>query len=652
MYRKKNKKPNNKNLISKIFFSICLREKGSIDLFQILIFAFYIYLCSIIVKLTEKKDVQNIIPCNISNIHWSPKGDKIKTKWGINLDINNIWKEYPRPQLERKEWLNLNGIWSYSITEIGSNKPKKPDGIILVPFPIESSLSGVMKNFTDNQIIWYEKDIEIPQNWSNKNILLHFGGVDWKCFIYINNAKVGEHSGGYSPFYFDITDKIRKGINRLIVKVIDPTNKGYQPLGKQILNPFNIYYTAISGIWQTVWLEPVNKDHIENIEINNNYDEKEIKINFILNSKKKLPILLNLDYNGQNIKFIKGLSNNNITIKLKDNEFHGWSPSEPNIYTIKAELLNEINQLIDSITSYTTIRKVEQRKDENGYYRIYLNNKPLFNMGTLDQGYWPDGLYTPPSEEAMLFDINKLKELGFNTIRKHVKIEPYRYYYHCDRIGMLVWQDMPSGDYGKNIRKQYKFNEGTDRRRSYESIENFYKEWNEIIDNLKFFQCIIIWTPFNEAWGQFDTEKVVNFTATKDPTRLIDPASGGNVRDCGNIFDIHKYPAPSLFQVSDSKINVFGEYGGIGLEIRNHTWEKNNWGYIKVKSKEEVTKKYEIFIEQLINYIRNGTAAAIYTQTTDVEIEINGLITYDRAEMKIIEDRIKEANLKVIKSLE
>ena len=397
MHRKKNKKPNNKNLISKIFFSICLREKGSIDLFQILIFVFYIYLCSIIVKLTEKKSEQNIIPSNISNIHWSPKGDKIKTKWGINLDINNIWKEYPRPQLERKEWLNLNGIWSYSITEIGSNKPKKPDGIILVPFPIESSLSGVMKNFTDNQIIWYEKDIEIPQNWNDKNILIHFGGVDWKCFIYINNAKVGEHSGGYSPFYFDITDKIRKGINKLIVKVIDPTNKGYQPLGKQILNPFNIYYTAISGIWQTVWLEPVNKDHIENIEINNNYDEKEIKINFKLNSKKQLPIHLNLDYNGQNIKFIKGLSNNNITIKLKDNEFYGWSPSEPNIYTIKAELLNEINQLIDSITSYTTIRKVEQRKDENGYYRIYLNNKPLFNMGTLDQGYWPDGLYTPPT---------------------------------------------------------------------------------------------------------------------------------------------------------------------------------------------------------------------------------------------------------------
>ena len=273
-------------------------------------------------------------------------------------------------------------------------------------------------------------------------------------------------------------------------------------------------------------------------------------------------------------------------------------------------------------------------------------------MGTLDQGYWPDGLYTPPSEEAMIYDINKLKELGFNTIRKHVKIEPYRYYYHCDKIGILIWQDMISGDQGKNIRKQYKFDEGTDRKRSVESIETYYKEWGEIIDNLKFFQCIIIWIPFNEAWGQFDTEKVVNFTYNKDPTRLIDPASGGNSRDCGNIFDEHHYPAPYLNFTSNKTINVIGEYGGLALEIKNHTWKKNNWGYVNLNSKENVTKTYEEFAENLIIFIKYGVSAAIYTQTTDVEIEINGLITYDRAEMKIFEDRIKEANLKIIKSLE
>ena len=653
MSKIRKKRYNFKKILENFFEKICLRKTGSLDLFQILIFFVYIFLCSKIAKLTEKNDIPyNSNTYNLNNIHWIPKGDKIKTKWGINLDINNVWQEYPRPQLERKEWINLNGPWLYSITEIGSPKPQKPDGIILIPFPIESSLSGVMKNFYNNQTIWYEKDIEIPQNWSDKNILLHFGGVDWKCKIYMNDIYVGEHSGGYSPFYFDVTNKLKKGINKLIVKVIDPTNRGYQPRGKQVLNPFNAYYTAISGIWQTVWLEPVNNDYIENIEINNDFDNKEITINFKLNSKKQLLLNLSCDYNGKNIKVMKGISNSNITIKLEENEFHEWSPSSPNIYKIKAELFNEKNKIIDSILSYTIIRKIEQRIDENGYYRIYLNNKPIFNMGTLDQGYWPDGLYTPPSEKAMIYDINKLKDLGFNTIRKHVKVEPYRYYYYCDIIGMLIWQDMPSGDQGKNIRLKYNYNEGTDVRRSDKSIKSFYQEWGEIIDNLKFFQCIIIWVPFNEAWGQFDTEKVVNFTIKKDSTRLVNPASGGNVRNCGNIFDVHHYPDPCQVASSNKSINVIGEYGGIALEIFNHTWKNNSWGYINLNKTEKLTEKYEEYIEKLINLTRNGTSAAIYTQTTDVESEINGLITYDRKKIKIIENRIKTANLKLIKSLE
>ena len=639
-----------KNILNKIS-SMIFNEKGSLDFLQILIFGFYILLGIQITRLNQKKDNTNI-PNDFKNFNWAPKGNKIKTKWGINLDINNIWNEYPRPQLERKDWINLNGPWLYSITEEWSNKPSKADGIILIPFPIESSLSGVMKNITKEDIIWYEKDIEIPLNWSDKNILLNFGAVDWKCIIYINDIKVGEHTGGFSAFNFDITNYLRKGINKLIVKVIDPTNQGYQPRGKQVLNPKKIYYTAISGIWQTVWLEPVNKDYIKNLEINNDFDNKEIKINFKLNSQKRLPISLSLEYKGQNIKKVKGISNDNITINLENNDFHPWSTYEPNIYTIKAELFNEKNQLIDSIESYTTIRKIEQRKDENGYYRIYLNNKKIFNMGVLDQGYWPDGLYTPPSEEAMIYDINKLKELGFNTIRKHVKIEPYRYYYYCDKIGMLIWQDMPSGDQGKNIRKQYKLDKGTDRRRSKASIETYYKEWGEIIDNLNFFQCIIIWIPFNEAWGQFDTEKVANFTIKKDSTRLLNVASGGNHRKGGNIFDLHHYPEPSQSMIYKDEINVIGEYGGLGLEICNHTWKKNNWGYVKLKSKEEVTEKYVEFIDEIINLTKNGTSAAIYTQTTDVEIEINGLITYDRAEMKIDEEKIKEANFKLLQSFE
>ena len=404
--------------------------------------------------------------------NWHPAGDKIKTKWGTNLDPNKVWQEYPRPQLERKEWLNLNGPWSYRITNIDSPFPEKYDGKILIPFCLESSLSGVMKSLNEKQILYYSKEFTIPKEWKNKNILIHFNAVDWKCVLYINEIKIGEHTGGYSDFYFDITKSLNDGINNIILKVWDPSDKGYQPVGKQTLNPNSIWYTSISGIWQTVWLEPVNDKFIKKLEINNDFDNKEIKINFKTNCDEKLPLTVSLIYNKEEILNLNGISNTEIIFKIPDKYFHPWSPIEPNIYIIKVQLLNESKNLIDSISSYTTIRKVEQKKDEKGYYRIFINNKPFFNMGTLDQGYWPDGLYTPPSEEAMIYDIQKLKELGFNTIRKHIKIEPYRYYYECDKLGMLIWQDMPSGDRQNNKWEYHSLNSGTDVQRSEESKNN------------------------------------------------------------------------------------------------------------------------------------------------------------------------------------
>ena len=592
-----------------------------------------------------------ILYCLMNSLeNWHPVGTRIKTKWGNNLKPENVWKEYPRPQLERKDWLNLNGIWHYYITDLDSKKPEKFDQNILVPFCLESSLSGVMKPLNETQILWYYKEFEIPKKWKDKNIIIHFNAVDWKSELYINDDKIGEHYGGYSEFNFDITKNLKTGKNKIILKVWDPSDTGYQPIGKQCLDPKVIWYTSISGIWQTVWLEPVNQQYIKKLEINNNYDNKEIKINCLLNTEEKLPLEMSLIYKEKEILKQKGISNTEIVLKISEENFHPWSPTEPNLYIIKIEIFDESNKLIDSILSYTTIRKIEQRKDESGYYRIYLNNKPLFNMGTLDQGYWPDGLYTPPSEEAMIYDINKLKELGFNTIRKHVKIEPYRYYYHCDKIGMLIWQDMPSGDRKPNSWEYHHLNTGDDVKRSEESKNNYYHEWSEIIDNLKFFQCIIIWIPFNEAWGQFDTEKVVNFTHNKDPTRLINAASGGNHRICGNFLDLHHYPEPSQYLKVDNLINILGEFGGLGLDIKGHTWKGDNWGYRTFRTKEEITEKYEEYINLIINSFK-GFSAAIYTQTTDVEIEINGLITYDRAEMKIIEDRIKAANEKIINSL-
>ena len=629
------------------------REAFQLNKIAILLIAFacFITFIFLFISTTDKKSEKSLNSFVEEEWNWSPAGDKIKTKWGKELDPKNVWPEYPRPQLERKDWLNLNGPWSYSIREPDYLKPEKHDGKILIPFSLESSLSGVMKSLTDKQVIWYEKEFEFPEEWNGKKILLHFGAVDWKCTLYVNEAKIGEHSGGYSPFYFDITNRIKEGINKIVLQVYDPTNRGEQPIGKQTLSPGSIWYTPISGIWQTVWLEPVNENYITKLEINNDYDNKEIKITFKLNSEEKLPLDVKLEFNENEIQTIQGNSNEEITIKISDEDFHPWSPSEPNLYNIKAELLSKEGKVIDSLVSYTTIRKIEQRKDLSGNFRIFLNNKPLFNMGTLDQGFWPDGLYTPPSEEAMIYDIQKLKDLGFNTIRKHIKVEPWRYYYQCDKIGMMLWQDMPSGDLGGNKWEPDVLNGGTDVERSQESKNTYYKEWEEIIDHLKFFQCIIIWVPFNEAWGQFETEKTVEFTKEKDPLRLINAASGGNHRVCGNIIDLHSYPGPRQAFKEDSLINVLGEYGGLGLNIEGHTWNEDNWGYAVFKTKEEVTERYEQYIDELIRLIESGFSAAIYTQTTDVESEINGLITYDREEVKIIEERIKAANEKLIESL-
>ena len=600
-----------------------------------------------------KSDDENKNENNEDKWNWAPSGDRIKTKWAKELDPKNIWPEYPRPQLQRKDWLNLNGPWSYSVRDSDTDylKPESHDGKILIPFCLESSLSGVMGTFTENQILWYEKEFEIPKDWKGKNILLHFGAVDWKCDIYINDDKVGEHIGGYTAFYFDITPKLKEGKNRIIVKVLDPTDTSYQPLGKQTLTPNGIWYTPISGIWQTVWMEPVYEHYIEKLEINNDFDNKEVKVTFKINSEIKLPINFELKYNNKVIGSVSGKTGDEITIKIEEEDFHPWSPSEPNIYDIHAELMSELGNVYDTITSYTTIRKIESKKDSLGFFRIYLNDKPIFNMGTLDQGYWPDGLYTPPSEEAMIYDIQKLKDLGFNTIRKHIKIEPYRYYYQCDKMGMLLWQDMPAGDIHDSHWDSRNMDGGSDKERTQESKDNYYREWGEIIDNLKFFQCIIIWVPFNEAWGQFDTEAVVEFTQNKDPLRLINAASGGNHRICGNILDLHNYPQPDQYLKEETLINVLGEYGGLGLEIKNHTWKDDNWGYAVLKSKEEVTYRYKEYIEMLIEYVKTGFSAAIYTQTTDVESEINGLLTYDREEVKVFEAPVKEANEKLIASL-
>ena len=583
--------------------------------------------------------------------NWQPQGNRIKTRWGKSLDPKNVWPEYPRPQLQRKEWVNLNGEWSYSIRSRDSIKPNIHDGKILVPFPIESSLSGVMKNVTENDAIWYEKEIDIPKEWIGKKIMINFGAVDWKCILYVNDNKVGEHTGGYTYFYFEISKYIQEGKNTITVYVWDPTDRSFIPVGKQTMNPQGIWYTPSSGIWQTVWLEPLNEIYIQNLTVNNNFDQKSINIAVKANTNVKLNVNLTLFYQGKKIQSITGDTTKELSIVLSEGDFHPWSPSSPCLYDIQIELHSIYNILYDTITTYTAIRKIESKRHTDGELRIFLNNQVLFNMGTLDQGFWPDGLHSPPSEEAMIFDILKLKELGFNTIRKHIKVEPFRYYYQCDKIGMLVWQDMPAGDIAGSSWDPNKIDGGADKQRTDESKNNYYTEWGDIINNLKFFQSIIIWIPFNEAWGQFETERAVDFTREKDSSRLINAASGGNHRICGNFLDLHHYPEPSQFLYHENLTNVLGEYGGVGLEIKGHTWNEENWAYIQVKTSEELTNNFKTYAEGITKLFPKGFGGAIYTQTTDVESEINGLITYDREVVKILPNGAKEANEKVIQSL-
>ena len=607
----------------------------------------------------DEKDNKTEIKMNYGiNADWKPAGNRIKTKWGKNLDYKKVWQEYPRPQLQRADWMNLNGLWSYAIRNKTVMNTTEFDGLILVPFPLESSLSGVMKNLTQNEVLFYEKSVRIPDSWKGKNVLLNFGAVDWKCEVFINKQKVGEHTGGYSYFYFDITKYIKGTDITITLRVTDVTDTyhaewgKYQPVGKQTVTPNGIWYTPSSGVWQTVWLEPVSPDYIEKVEINNDFDNQTIKFNFKVPNDIKLPIDYIVSFAGKSVAYGRGKSNEEISVNVSSN-FKPWSPSEPNLYTIVAELTTSSGDVIDKISSYTALRKVESRKDKKGILRIFLNNKPLFNIGPLDQGYWPDGLYTPPSEEAMLFDIQTMKNLGFNTLRKHAKTESFRYYYNCDKLGMLVWQDMPSGNVdGSGEWDSSKMDGGSDTKRTIFSKENYRREWVEIIQNLKFFQCIIIWTPFNEAWGQFETEPIVNLTRKQDNTRLVNAASGGNHRKCSDFVDLHPYPDPRYFFKYEKLINVIGEFGGLGLEIKNHTWKDNNWSYYMVKNKDELTGNYTLYINKLKDeLVPQGISAAIYTQVTDCEGEINGLITYDRFDIKIY-DSIKKVNEELIASLD
>ncbi|WP_373824918.1 glycoside hydrolase family 2 protein [Bacteroides heparinolyticus] len=586
-----------------------------------------------------------------SSAQWKPAGDKIKTKWASQVDPANVLPEYPRPIMERKDWKNLNGLWSYAIIDKGGRISATFDGEILVPFAVESSLSGVGKRIDENKELVYQRSFSIPSGWKGRRVLLHFGAVDWKADVWVNDVKVGSHTGGFTPFSFDITAALSaKGDNRLMVKAWDPTDKGPQPRGKQVGNPHGIWYTPVSGIWQTVWMEPVAEKHIANLRITPDIDRRLLTVKAELSTNTPSDMVEVTVYDGNRpVASGKSINAEAVEVSMPD-DAKLWSPDAPFLYTLKVTLKSG-GKVADEVDSYAAMRKYSTRRDADGIVRLELNNEPLFQFGPLDQGWWPDGLYTAPTDEALLYDIRKTKDFGFNMIRKHIKVEPARWYTHCDRLGIIVWQDMPSGDRNPEWQNR-KYFDGTELKRTAESEACYRKEWKEIMDCLYSYPCIGTWVPFNEAWGQFKTAEIAEWTKQYDPTRLVNPASGGNHYACGDMLDLHNYPHPEMYLYDAGRATVLGEYGGIGLVLKDHLWEPNhNWGYVQFNSSKEVTDEYAKYADMLYRLIGRGFSAAVYTQTTDVEVEVNGLMTYDRKVIKPDEKRLKEINARICGAL-
>ena len=594
-----------------------------------------------------------VVTVATASAQWSIAGDKIRTPWAEEVNPDKVLAEYPRPQLEREGWLNLNGLWGYSITPLAANEPTAWDGEILVPFAIESALSGVQKSLTKNDILWYKRTFTIPSSWSGKRVMLNFGAVDWSADVYVNGILVGNHTGGYAPFSLDITSALKKGEQSVTVRVWDPTDSVHNPVGKQRINPTGIWYTAVSGIWQTVWLEAVSKvNHIEKITTECDVVRGELYVDALC-ADNNGTLQIEVKDGDSVVSTTTTLCGVRATLPIENAKL--WSPDSPHLYDLSISLIQG-GKVVDKVNSYAAMRSFSTTRDAQGHLRMTLNGEPIFMYGPLDQGWWPDGLYTAPTDEALLSDIELTKELGFNTIRKHIKVEPARWYYHCDRLGIIVWQDMPclalypndtKGGWGRN-----NIGGGSDSPVSREEKNRYYKEWAEIMDALRFFPSIGVWVPFNEAWGQFDTEKVAEWTANNDPTRLVNAASGGNLRLCGDILDIHNYPAPAMPFYSSEFVVVLGEYGGIGYPIEGHLWwNKRNWGYIQFNNTDEVTAEYVKYATKLKEFIPQGMAAAIYTQTTDVEGEVNGFVTYDRKVVKMDKSKVNAINTEIIKQL-
>lgn len=588
-----------------------------------------------------------------------PVPGHITTPWSADVDPDCPWPEYPRPQMARDTWQNLNGWWDYTITAKNAEHPGAFSGQILVPYPVESALSGVKHALQPRERLWYHRPFTLDLPAEGKRVLLHFGAVDWECRVWVNGDFIGEHQGGYDPFSFDITTALKDGENDLLVAVWDPTDSRPIQRGKQVLKPNFIWYTAISGIWQTVWLEVVPETHIESLKLVPDIDAECLRMDInIYNPIPGLQIEAKVLDQGTLTAQSKGPAGQSLTVAIPKPRL--WSPDDPFLYDLEITLSLQ-GQNIDRVTGAFGMRKYTLERDSQGALRFCLNHQPLFLYGPLDQGYWPDGLYTPPTDEAMRWDIDFIKSAGFNMLRKHIKVEPARYYAYCDRVGLIVWQDMISGGISPKpiwfalvgLFKKMKDNRCYWRlgRQNKANRAQFKTELKRMIDVLHNFTSIAIWGPFNEGWGQFDAAEISEWTKTYDPTRLVDHASGWFDQGAGDFASEHIYFKP----LPDPKFDpdrglVLSEFGGYSLEIPGHVWVENRaFGYKKFQDAQTLSDGYrDLVTQQLIPWARAGCSAAVYTQTADVEIEINGFLTYDRRVVKMEADLLKQLHRKLI----
>ncbi|HID78070.1 MAG TPA: glycoside hydrolase family 2 [Planctomycetaceae bacterium] len=577
---------------------------------------------------------------------WEPARAPLMTRWAEDVSPDHVHPEYPRPLMVRSEWLNLNGLWQFGPAAPGQEPPvgRELSARILVPFPVESALSGVMRR---HPRVWYRRTFQVPEGWQGRRVLLHFQAVDWEATVWLNGHRLGAHRGGYDGFSFDVTDALRpEGSQELIVGVFDPSDGGDQPRGKQVNQPRGIWYTPSTGIWQTVWLEPVPQTYIRGLAIVPDVDGRSVRLRadvagpmagHQIEAEVELPG--GTAGPGGRLGRARGEPGSELRISMPA-DMRLWSPEDPYLYRLTVRLLAGQPAVdggpVDEVRSYVGMRKVDLAKDQDGFLRIRLNGRFVFQMGPLDQGFWPDGLYTAPTDEALRYDIEMIKQLGFNMARKHVKIEPERWYYWCDRLGLLVWQDMPNG------------NNSTP-----ESRVQFERELTRLVEGRGNHPSIIMWIVFNEGWGQHDTERYVAKVRRLDPTRLVSCASGWKDVGAGHILDIHRYPGPAAPEPQPERATVLGEFGGLGLGVDGHTWAPKSWGYRGTESSEELTRRYEHLLRRVWGYQKShGLSAAVYTQITDVETECNGLLTYDRAVVKVDVARVAAANRGRVPKLE